>query len=353
MSANGPRRIGSYRPGQPREAPPQPARPQGVPGQPLDPGAPLPVALAAVSVAGQCRERSPADLALFGPGADRLVDRFADPALGQGLLARALTDGAAEAEANLLTPGGPALFRVSLWRQRGGERIRVMAAFAQSGALQPAPPPPAPLPEPPVALAQLAQDLRGPLAAVMGFAQDIRAEAGEARVPGLAADILAAAWRLLRLSDDLGRLAEGAGLAPGLGEVDLAGLTRRVLRFAAVLAPNVEVDLAALPPRGTGPRVLACERTLWSALELLAQTLLAAPGPGRLTVTLDPADPGRPLTLTLTRAEPDGTEPLSVATQTRIAELATANGAALEIAVTADETAAHLRFPAARCLDPA
>ncbi|MEL6574583.1 MAG: hypothetical protein AAFQ81_01735, partial [Pseudomonadota bacterium] len=88
----------------------------------------LPVALLAVTVNGRCRERSPADLALFGSDADGFLERFADRHLGQSLFARAVEDGTAEGWAVLLTAAGPIGCRVSLWRQRGGERIRVVAA---------------------------------------------------------------------------------------------------------------------------------------------------------------------------------------------------------------------------------
>ncbi|MEM6678466.1 MAG: hypothetical protein AAF675_11415 [Pseudomonadota bacterium] len=92
----------------------------------------LPLALVAVTVAGQCRERSPADKALFGDDSAgaRFVDRFEDAKLGQALLARAIADGTAESRAVVLTTGGAVGCRVSLWRQRGGERLRITAAFA-------------------------------------------------------------------------------------------------------------------------------------------------------------------------------------------------------------------------------
>lgn len=99
-------------------------------GDATGPEADLPTALAAVTVAGQCRERSPVDLALFGEAAERFVERFADPLAGEALLARALADGAAEGRAALITAARVGTFRVSLWRQRSGEKVRVVAAFA-------------------------------------------------------------------------------------------------------------------------------------------------------------------------------------------------------------------------------
>ena len=80
----------------------------------------MPVAMAALDVAGQIRERSPADMAIFGDGATRLIDRFIQPAGGQALLARAVNDGSAEGIAWLATGAGQQRFRISLWRQRGG-----------------------------------------------------------------------------------------------------------------------------------------------------------------------------------------------------------------------------------------
>ncbi|MEM7497526.1 MAG: hypothetical protein AAF371_05985 [Pseudomonadota bacterium] len=90
----------------------------------------LPVALLAVTVNGRCRERSPVDLSLFGEGQDRFQDRFREPQEGQALFARAVADGTAEGPAELLTTCGPLLCRISLWRQRGGERLRLVAAIA-------------------------------------------------------------------------------------------------------------------------------------------------------------------------------------------------------------------------------
>ena len=74
----------------------------------------MPVAMAALDVAGQIRERSPADMAIFGDGATRLIDRFVQPAGGQELLARAASDGSAETTAWLITAAGQQRFRISL-----------------------------------------------------------------------------------------------------------------------------------------------------------------------------------------------------------------------------------------------
>jgi len=59
----------------------------------------MPVAMAALDVAGQLRERSPIDLAIFGDEATRLTDRFVEPAGAQSLLAWAVSDGNAEGTA--------------------------------------------------------------------------------------------------------------------------------------------------------------------------------------------------------------------------------------------------------------
>ena len=72
-------------------------------------------------------------MAIFGEDATRLIDRFIQPAGGQTLLARAVSGGSAEGTAWLNTTAGQRRFRISLWRHRGGDRIRVLAAFSVCG----------------------------------------------------------------------------------------------------------------------------------------------------------------------------------------------------------------------------
>ncbi len=212
------------------------------PEQQGGPGAALPLAMAALDVAGQIRERSPADLAIFGADAARLTERFVRRDRGQALLARAVTDGSAEGIAWLVTGAGQQRFRISLWRQRGGERVRILAAFSACEHAEAGSAPGAGC-ELSQALAALGLDLRSPLNAVMGFAEMIR-EGAERLKPAEAAshasDIVAAAWRLMRVAEDL----EAAGasgearLAVVPSEVDIARLVRRVVRLASPRRPT-------------------------------------------------------------------------------------------------------------------
>jgi len=139
-------------------------------------GGALPVAMAALSVDGRCRERNPSDLAIFGAESDRLVPRFLEADTGQAMLARSIDQGTAEGAALLVTTAGPRRFRVSLWRQRGGERIRVLAAFAaeDGGGADAA------LAGGPADIdARLAVlGLRGPVEAIRGVVQRLRDRAG-------------------------------------------------------------------------------------------------------------------------------------------------------------------------------
>ncbi|GMG81000.1 hypothetical protein LNKW23_02120 [Paralimibaculum aggregatum] len=259
------------------------------------PAGPLPIAMAAITVDGRCRERNPADLAIFGERADRLIARFLDPGLGQSMLAAAVADGIAEAPACLTTAAGARPFRVSLWRQRGGERIRVLGAFAGDAPPAPAPPPdtrPA-LPGDGGAAEILVRALRAPLRAAIGAAERLRdqgtAAGGEAVARG-ASDILAAGWRLTRLADDLLAAPPGRLPAPrALGEVDPVRLIRRLLRLAAgeFTARGILVEEERLPPPGAAPLVLADESLLWLAFETLLWEAAAEAGPdGRIALGL-------------------------------------------------------------------
>jgi signal transduction histidine kinase len=237
----------------------------------------MPVAMAALDVAGQIRERSPADMAIFGEGAAKLVDRFAQPPVGQALLARAVSDGSAEGTAWLVTGAGQQRFRISLWRQRGGERVRVLAAFSAFDNVEGGQSDGAELSSAArLALLRMGQDMRSPLTAAMGFAEMIRAGAQDlkpAEAAGHAGDIIAAAWRLMRIADDLeaaGRSGEmSAALRPA--EVDVARIARRVIRLAApsARAAGVAISSRGLPERGRGPLVLGDENTVWSVVDHL------------------------------------------------------------------------------------
>lgn len=330
----------------------------------------MPLAMAALDVAGQVRERSPTDQAIFGEAATRLADRFPQPETGQALLARAVADGNAEAEAWLTTAAGQRRFRISLWRQRGGERIRILAAFSANDA---APGPrggalPAPARD---TVRRLGRDMRLPVEAVMGFAGLLRADPaalGPDEVAAHASDILAAAWRLAGIADDL--LAAGApgGGPPPLrvAEIDIARLARRILRLAvpAARAAGVDIRQEGLPESGRGPLVLGDESTLWSAIDALLQNALRHGGRGA-TVRIGLSSDAQGLTLEVADDGPgieaarlagllgpasggDAAQGLAISRA-----MLRANGAELEVETSPRHgLTARIVFPAARCLNP-
>lgn len=332
----------------------------------------MPVAMAALDVAGQIRERSPADMAIFGDGATRLIDRFVQPAGGQALLARAVSDGSAEGTAWLVTGAGQRRFRISLWRQRGGERIRVLAAFSACAVPEAAPGADAETGLPGLAreaLIRMGHDMRSPLTAVMGFAELIRAGPDRlkpAEAAGHAADIVAAAWRLMRIADDV----EAAGTsgevqsALRLAEVDIARLARRVARLAApaARAAGVAINGRGLPERGRGPLVLGDESTLWSIIDNLLQNAVRHAGPGAVVaIALRKPGDGQGLVLEIADNGPgleadelagllQGGKPGRGLAFSR--EMARANGTELEIETAPGQgLTARILFPAARCLN--
>jgi len=332
----------------------------------------MPVAMAALDVAGQIRERSPADMAIFGDGATRLIDRFVQPAGGQALLARAVSDGSAEGTAWLVTGAGQRRFRISLWRQRGGERIRVLAAFSACGVPEGAPGEDAEAGLPGVAreaLIRMGHDMHSPLAAVMGFAELIRAGPDRlkpAKAAGHAADIVAAAWRLMRIADDLEAAGTSGEVLPAmrLAEVDIARLARRVARLAAPAArtTGVTINDLGLPERGRGPLVLGDESTLWSIIDNLLQNAVRHAGRGaEVAIALCQPDDGQGLVLEIADNGP-GLEADELAGLLQSAKpghglafsraMARANGAELEIDTAPGQgLTARIVFPAARCLN--
>jgi two-component system OmpR family sensor kinase len=328
----------------------------------------MPVAMAALDVAGQIRERSPADMAIFGDGATQLIARFVQPASGQSLLARAVSDGSAEGAAWLVTPAGQRRFRISLWRQRGGERIRVLAAFSASAVQEGEAGLDVGLPERArEALIRMGHDMRAPLAAAMGFAELIRANPEglkPAEAAGHAADIVAAAWRLMRIADDLTAAGNTGEMLPPLrlAEVDIARLARRVVRLAtpAARAAGVTIDSGGLPERGRAPLVLGDESTLWSVIDNLLQNAVDHAGRGAAVaaalvssgkgLVLEIADNGPGLEAEELAALLQGGKPGRGLAYSR--EVARANGAELEIeAAPGQGLTARLVFPAARCLN--
>ena len=329
----------------------------------------MPVAMAALDVAGQIRERSPADIAIFGDGATRLIERFVQPEGGQALLARAVSDGSAEGTAWLITAAGQRRFRISLWRNRGGERIRVLAAFSIIEA--PGAEVAAGLPEfAREALIRMGHDMRSPLAAVVGFAEMIRADPDRlkpAEAAGHASDIVAAAWRLMRIADDLEAAGASGAALPDLrlAEVDIARLTRRIARLAApaARAAGVVINGKGLPERGRGPLVLGDESTLWSVIDNLLQNAVRHAGRGAVvSIAVRTPGPGQGLVLEIADNGP-GLEPDELARLLQGGEsgrglassraMARANGTELEIDTAPGQgLTARILFPAARCLNP-
>ncbi len=329
----------------------------------------MPVAMAALDVAGQIRERSPADVAIFGEGAGRLIERFVQRDRGQALLARAVSDGSAEGIGWLATAAGQERFRISLWRQRGGERVRVLAAFSACEEKQVEATAHVPDGTRQVLL-RLGLDMHMPLNAVIGFAEMIREKAVKlkaAEMAGHASDIVAAACRLMRVAEDL----EAAGtsgephLAAAPSEVDIARLARRVARLAAPAAGDagVTIDIAGLPERGRGPLVLCDERTLWSVLDGLVENAVRRAGHGAAVrfalqaagshqgIVLEISDDGPGLEADeLARLLEGGGSERGIALGRTMAK---ANGAELEFETAPGQgLTARLVFPAARCLDP-
>jgi signal transduction histidine kinase len=332
----------------------------------------MPLAMAALDVVGQIRERSPTDLAIFGEAAGRLADRFLTPETGQALLARAVGDGTAEATAWLATAAGQRRFRIGLWRQRGGERIRILAAFAsveaapeaRGGALA------APARD---AVLRLGRDMRAPLDAVKGFAGLLRTDPAALTPDDIAAhasDILSAAWRLTRIADDLLAAGGSGGALPPLrvAEVDIARLARRIARLTApaARAAGVAIRGSGLPEPGRGPLVLGDESTLWSAVDALLQNAVRHGGRGA-TVAIGLAGGDRGLVLEIADDGPGIAADLLAGLLGPSAAwhaadgrglaicqaMVRANGAELEIETSpAHGLTACIVFPAARCLNP-
>ncbi|MEM7528594.1 MAG: hypothetical protein AAF416_13075 [Pseudomonadota bacterium] len=266
-----------------------------------------PVALLALTVAGKCRERSPVDLALFGPNADSFVDRFLDAASGQALFTRAVQQGAAEGVLRLKTQGGPLLCRVSLWRQRGGDRIRLVAAIAPESGADPT------LDD--AGSSEVSCDseagsstaehtdlgtlLRRPAEAVLGLLDGLRpGRKGGPKNALVAEDAMAAMWRLIGLAravtaQSTSGAIPGAGAAPS--EVDLGLLAGRLARLAAPGAARSGIAVTSeTTPEARDCLAVADGQSLWSAVEAMIAAAVAAAGPrGAVRATVDRDQAGR------------------------------------------------------------
>jgi two-component system sensor histidine kinase TctE len=200
----------------------------------------------------------------------------------------------------------------------------------------------------------------------MGFAELIRASPEGLKpdeAAGHAADIVAAAWRLMRIADDLTAAGNTGEIMPALrlAEVDIARLARRVVRLAipAARAAGVTIDCRGLPERGRAPLVLGDESTLWSVIDNLLQNAVGHAGRGA-AVAVTPGTSGKGLVLEIADNGPgleadelaallQGGKPGRGLAFSR--QIARANGAELEIETAPGQgLAARLLFPAARCL---
>ena len=334
----------------------------------------LPVAMAAVSVDGRCRERNPPDQAIFGPEGDRLVPRFCDPAEGQALFARCTEAGTAEGTATLETVAGRQCFRISLWRQRGGDRIRILAAFAAAeggapfcedaptGAV-------APTSGPASAQEMISRALRGPVESVIAVAGALRAagsasEGASERSGGdiarAASLLLTAGWRLTRLCDDLSLLGElrSPRLPVRTAEVDVSRLVRRVQAVAASRAGSAGLDAAGPGASHPGPLVMTDEGALWTLLDRLATRMPATTTGGDVALApiwLDDAAPGGGVSIVVgTSAETAADGAVSAMPDSDCEQLAGTCGARLEPGrATGVGPVTRVVFPPARCLGPA
>lgn len=334
----------------------------------------LPVAMAAVSVDGRCRERNPPDQAIFGPESDRLVPRFCDPSEGQALFARCTEAGTAEGTATLETVAGRQCFRISLWRQRGGERIRILAAFAAAEGEGPCADDARPAGVSSAHGVTSAQEmigraLRGPVESVIAVAGALRlaGSASEGTSGGGAGDIaraasllLTAGWRLTRLCDDLSLLGElrSPRLPVRTAEVDVSRLIRRVQAVAASRVGSAGLDAAGFGASHPGPLVMTDEGALWTLLDQLATTVPATGKGGDVAparIWLDDTAPGDGVSIIVgTTADTGADGSVSAMPDGDCEQLADTCGARLEPGrVKGVGPVTRVVFPPARCLGPA
>ncbi|MEL6336772.1 MAG: hypothetical protein AAFQ88_09005 [Pseudomonadota bacterium] len=307
------------------------------------PGSSLPLAIAAVTVAGQCRERSPTDEALFGDRGARFAQRFTEPAQGQRLFAAAVAEGFADGEAVLETTAGPLPGRVSLWRQRGGDRVRLIAAFAPSEGVEaaghgnPAHGP------------SRTAVLHRPLEAAIALATRLRSGGGAA-----VDDMLAALWRMRALL----QTAERGEAASVEGEIDLLRLTRRAMRVADPAAAARAVSLAlpeersAIAGEGVAASLLvvADQQALWSAIDgLIFGAIEMLPTGAALSVSLVGGAGGQTLAFCADAAPEVPLDPAE-GQGAEMTRLARAAGASLDLSADGERFEARLVFPPERCL---
>ncbi|MEM9782329.1 MAG: hypothetical protein AAF899_07620 [Pseudomonadota bacterium] len=326
------------------------------------------LALTAVTVAGQCRERSPVDLALFGNDGERFETRFADPAEGRRLLAQAVEAGAASSETRVAAGAAVMPARVALWRQRGGDRIRLIAAFAlaESGGEQ--------LRADAVAttlagVSRLLPGLEGAGAvdatALVAFARQIRRtleatllQLSETDATGrsLPERVAPSLWRLSTLVALMERHRD-ADCVPGAGaplaETDLVALVRRVMTLHETAAITRDVGLVPPAPDTLGRHVAMVDQpSLWGAVEAAVDLGTRALGKGgTIAARIDQAAGLTLILVMLPGAEAAMDEGALVA---EIEPLATAAGAPLSLSA---ETAKAgpvwhlaLSIPPTRCL---
>ncbi len=247
--------------------------------------------------------RNEADATLFGAGGhgDILLHRFHDPREAQALLDELRGGRGASACLRCRTAGGERLLHIGALPvpfpapETAGENA--VFCFHDAGPQKPD------VPSIPVdRLARLGHELRSPLNAVLGFAEMIRHPAGDpamqgARAADYAGDIVSAAWRLLRLADDLVALGELGTSTQMLrmGEVDLGRIVRRLVRLARPAADSagVRIDDSGVLPKGAGPVMLGDEGALWSAIDNLLQNAIRYGGEaGCVTIAFREPGPG-------------------------------------------------------------
>lgn len=295
------------------------------------------------------------------------------------------------------TAAGPQRFRIALWRQRKGERIRIVGAFAtlSTSDTEPAEMVGAQLAAPARDSATrhavlVATALRPSLAALLHKAERLRADAPHGAAQGMgaetgdpaaanllgnvrshASDILATGWRLMRLADEL-LVAAGSGASEPtctLSETEPVQLLRRIARLnherlaerGAELRLGTALDSRAgvEAPRLGALRIVIDESRLWSAVEGVLWCLAEGiDGGARLTLDLaGTAEDGIAVLVRSERAAAPAGCQLDPGigggpwlTLGDCARLLRSTGAAMETIGEAGSMTVRMRIPPARCL---